>query len=223
MRSIFGQQNFSAIGPISSGAIQRAPLTRTQRFAKRACDVVLAAAALVLLAPLLLMTALAIKLNSAGPAIIRQSRTGFDGRMFFIYKFRTMRVMDDDTQTVQSRRNSSRVMGLGRLLEQSSIDELPQLFNVLKGDMSLVGPQANDIARDIHAALSSNADWRHFRPGMTGWAKVNGLHGATQTIEKSEKRIELDLWYINNWSLLLDLKIICRACFEHADTKLLKS
>jgi lipopolysaccharide/colanic/teichoic acid biosynthesis glycosyltransferase len=216
MRSVFGHQNFSAIGPVSSGSIQRAPLTRTERFAKRACDVVLAVTALVVLAPLFLMTALAIKLNSIGPVIIRQRRFGFDGRMFFIYKFRTIYVSEEDAQIVQPRRNASRVTGVGRLLGQASIDELPQLFNVLKGDMSLVGPQPNEIACDRYAAPSYFADRRHFRPGITGWDEVNGLRGATQTIEQMEKRIEFDLWYINNWSLALDFKILWRACFGHA-------
>jgi undecaprenyl-phosphate galactose phosphotransferase/putative colanic acid biosynthesis UDP-glucose lipid carrier transferase len=219
---MFGQQNFSAIGPVSSGAIPRAPLTRTERIAKRACDVVLAVVALILLAPLFLMTALAIKLNSVGPAIIRQGRTGFNGHNFFIYKFRTMRVTGDDA-LVQTRRNESRVTRVGRLLEQSSIEELPQLFNVLKGDISLVGPEADDVARDNDCALSGYAARRHLKPGIIGWARLNGVRAETQTIEQMEKRIEFELWYINNWSLVLDLKIIWLACFEHADAKLLKS
>jgi lipopolysaccharide/colanic/teichoic acid biosynthesis glycosyltransferase len=215
MRSVFGHQNRSAIGPACSGAMQRAPLTGTERLAKRACDIVLAATALALLAPLMLMTALAIKLSSVGPVIIRQRRTGFDGRRFFIYKFRTTSTTDDDMQIVPTRRNVPRVTGVGSLFGQSGIDELPQLFNVLKGEMSLVGPRPPDTARDNHAKVSTFADQHHFKPGMTGWAEVNGLRGETQTIKVIEKRIELDLWYINNWSLVLDFKILWRACFEH--------
>ena len=221
MRSIFGKENLPATGRVSSRAVQRAPLTRTERFAKRACDVVLAVVALVLLTPLLLMTALAIKLNSVGPAIIRQGRTGFDGSNFCIYKFRTMRETEDDPQI--TRRDKSSLAGFGRLLRQSNIEELPQLFNVLKGDMSLVGPQADDLARDNHAVLSGYAARRRLKPGIIGWASLNSVQAETQTVEQIEKRIELDLWYINNWSFVLDLKIIWRACFERADSNLLKS
>jgi undecaprenyl-phosphate galactose phosphotransferase/putative colanic acid biosynthesis UDP-glucose lipid carrier transferase len=164
----------------------------------------------------MLITALAIKLNSVGPVIFRQRRTGFDGRMFFIYKFRTLSVSEDGTQTVQKRRDAPHVTGVGRILGQSSIDELPQLFNVMKGEMSLVGPRPHDIAPNNHAAVSRSADRHHFKSGITGWAEVNGLRGETQTIEEIEKRIELDLWYINNWSLVLDFKIIWRTCVERA-------
>lgn len=214
MRSVLGHQNFSSIAPVPSVAMQRAPLTRTERFAKRACDIVLAVTALVLLAPLMLMTALAIKLDSVGPVIFRQRRTGFDGRKFFTYKFRTLSMIEDGTQIVQTRGKDPRVTGMGRMLGQSSIDEVPQLFNVLKGEMSLVGPPPPDIADDEHAAVSSFAHLRHFKPGITGWARVNGLRGEAQTIEDMEKRTELDLWYVNNWSLMLDFKIIWRTFFE---------
>jgi lipopolysaccharide/colanic/teichoic acid biosynthesis glycosyltransferase len=200
------------MGPVSSGAMRRAPLTRTERLVKRACDIVLAVTALVLLAPLLLVTALAIKLNSVGPVIIRQRRTGFDGRMFFIYKFRTMSAPKDGTQIVQTRRNDARLTGVGRMLGPSSIDELPQLFNVLKGEMSLVGPRPHHIVHDDQAAISSVAHRRGFKPGITGWAEVNGRRG--EAIEDMEKQIELDLWYVNNWSLILDFKILWRTCFQ---------
>jgi Undecaprenyl-phosphate glucose phosphotransferase len=216
VRSMFGRVSFSTSGPIPPVELQRAPLTRAERFAKRACDVVLAATALVLLAPLMLISALAIKLDSAGPIIFRQRRTGFDGYTFFINKFRTMSVMEDGPQITQTKPNDVRVTRVGRLLRQSSIDELPQLLNVIRGDMSLVGPRPHALAHDDHyGAMISNYAYRHHvKPGITGWAQVNGWRGETKRMEEMEKRIEFDLWYINNWSVFLDFKIMWRTCFE---------
>ena len=216
VRSVLGHPNFSSIGPIPSVELQRAPLSRSERLLKRACDMLLATTALVLSAPLMLLTAFAIKLDSAGPIIFRQRRVGFDGRAFFIYKFRTMSVMEDGPQIVQAQREDSRVTKVGRLLRQSSVDELPQLVNVLKGDMSLVGPRPHAIAHDNRygAAISSYAYRHHVKPGITGWAQINGQRGETRDIADMERRIDLDLWYINNWSLILDFKIMWRTCFE---------
>ena len=137
VQSVFRRSTFSTNSQIPSIELQRAPLTRPERLAKRTCDIALASMALVLLAPLMLLTALAIKLDSAGPTIFRQRRTGFNGRVFFIYKFRTMSVMEDGSEIVQTRRIDPRVTKVGRMLRQSSIDELPQLLNVLRGEMSL--------------------------------------------------------------------------------------
>jgi undecaprenyl-phosphate galactose phosphotransferase/putative colanic acid biosynthesis UDP-glucose lipid carrier transferase len=216
VRSVLGQRNILTVGPIPSVELQRAPLTRPERLVKRACDMLLATIAVIVLAPLMLATALAIKLDGAGPIVFRQRRIGFDGHVFFIYKFRTMSVMEDGPQIVQTRREDPRVTKVGRLLRQSSIDELPQLFNVLKGDMSLVGPRPHAIAHDDQygAAISSYAYRHHVKPGITGWAQVNGQRGETRNIADMEKRIELDLWYVNNWSLILDFRIIWRTCFE---------
>jgi lipopolysaccharide/colanic/teichoic acid biosynthesis glycosyltransferase len=213
MRCVFGHKKLSSIGPAPLLGMQRAPLTRTEGVVKRACDIALAVTVLVLLSPLMLMTALAIGLDSVGPVMIRQRRTGFDRRLFFIYKFRTLSVMEDGTQIVRTRRNDSRVTKVGRMLRQSSIDELPQLFNVLKGEMSLIGPRPYDIAPDGQAAVSSSAHRRHLKPGIAGWAEVNGLRGEAHTIEDTERRIKLDLWYVNNWSLSLDFKIVWHTCF----------
>ena len=216
VRSVLGHRNILTVGPIPSVELQRAPLTPPERLAKRACDVALATIALIVLAPLMLLTAFAVKLDSAGPIIFRQRRIGFDGHAFFIYKFRTMSVMEDGPQVVQARRHDSRVTKVGRLLRQSSIDELPQLFNVLKGDMSLVGPRPHAIAHDDQygATISSYAYRHHVKPGITGWAQVNGQRGETRHIADMEKRVELDLWYVNNWSLILDFRIMWRTCFE---------
>jgi exopolysaccharide biosynthesis polyprenyl glycosylphosphotransferase len=187
--------------------------TWLERFAKRASDVAFAATALALLTPLMLLVALAVKLDSPGPIIFRQRRTGLNGRAFFIYKFRTMAVMEDGRRIIQARQGDPRVTRAGRLLRQSSIDELPQLFNVLKGDMSLVGPRPHAVAHDDqYRTVIANYACRHFvKPGMTGWAQVNGLRGEA---EDMERRIDLDLWYIENWSYGLDFRIIWRTCFE---------
>jgi Undecaprenyl-phosphate glucose phosphotransferase len=195
--------------------IQRAPLSASERIAKRAVDMLIAAFALAGLLPLMALTACVIRLGSPGPAIFRQRRKGFNGREFTIYKFRTMTVMEDGDQVVQARRSDSRVTRLGRLLRQTSIDELPQLCNVLRGDMSLVGPRPHAIAHDNeYSEIIANYAFRHHvKPGITGWAQVNGCRGATPQLEQMANRIELDLWYINNWSLGLDLQILLRTAF----------
>jgi exopolysaccharide biosynthesis polyprenyl glycosylphosphotransferase len=171
---------------------------------------------MVFLAPVLLAAALAVKLDSPGPVIFRQRRIGINGRPFVIYKFRTMSVVEDGPQIAQARRDDPRVTRVGRLLRPSSIDELPQLFNVLKGEMSLVGPRPHAVSHDddYGAVIPDYALRRRVRPGITGWAQVNGLRGETTTIEEMEKRVAMDLWYIDNWSLLLDLRIAWRTCIE---------
>ena len=214
MRCVFGRRN-SSIGPVPSvGMQQRAPLTRTESVVKRASDIALVVSALVLLSPLMLVTALAVRLDGVGPVMVRRRRTGFDGRAFFIYKFRTRSVTEDGRQIIRTRRNDLHGIEVNRMLRQSSIDELPLLFNVLKGDMSLIGPRPYYIERNGQAAVSSIAQRRHLKPGITGWAEVNGLHGEAYTIEDVERRTELDLWYLNNWSLSLDFKILWHTCFE---------
>jgi exopolysaccharide biosynthesis polyprenyl glycosylphosphotransferase len=202
--------------PLPSVELQRAPLARPETLAKRACNIALALIALVLLAPLMLLTALAVKLDSAGPVIFRQRRAGFDGQAFSIYKFRTMSVLEDGPRIAQTRRNDPRVTRIGRLLRQSSIDELPQLFNVLRADMALVGPRPHALAHDdqYRALISSYALRHQVKPGITGWAQVNGQRGETENREDAGNRVRLDLWYIDNWSLTLDFRILWRACFE---------
>jgi undecaprenyl-phosphate galactose phosphotransferase/putative colanic acid biosynthesis UDP-glucose lipid carrier transferase len=196
--------------------IQRAPLNASERIAKRALDVLVAAFTLVALAPLMLLVAVAIRLGSPGPAIFRQRRKGFNGKEFVIYKFRTMTVMDDGETIVQARKADVRVTRLGRLLRQTSIDELPQLYNVLRGDMSLVGPRPHALAHDNeYSQLIANYAFRHhMKPGITGWAQVNGFRGGTPRLEQMAKRIEFDLWYVNNWTLALDLQVLLRTSFE---------
>jgi undecaprenyl-phosphate galactose phosphotransferase/putative colanic acid biosynthesis UDP-glucose lipid carrier transferase len=196
--------------------LQRAPLSAAERFAKRALDLAVAGAALLVLAPLIGFTAVAIKLESTGPIIFKQRRKGFDCREFVIYKFRTMKVLEDGPAVVQATRGDARVTALGRFLRQTSIDELPQLLNVVKGDMSIVGPRPHAVAHDAeYGQLIANYALRHHvKPGITGWAQVHGCRGGTPQAEQMAKRIELDLWYIDNWSVLLDLQILIRTCFE---------
>jgi Undecaprenyl-phosphate glucose phosphotransferase len=196
--------------------IQRAPLSKTQRFVKRTFDIFVAAPALLFFLPIMALTALAIKLDSPGPVIFRQNRKGFNGTQFVIFKFRTMTVQENGLAVVQATRDDSRVTAIGRLLRSASIDELPQLLNVLKGDMSLIGPRPHALAHDnyFESVLSDYAFRHHVKPGITGWAQCNGARGATPSIEHISERVRLDLWYINNWSLWLDIQIFIKTFFE---------
>jgi Undecaprenyl-phosphate glucose phosphotransferase len=196
--------------------IQRAPLSGPQRFVKRIMDIFVAALALIFFLPVMALTAIAIKLDSPGPAIFRQSRNGFNGRQFIIFKFRTMTVQENGPAVAQATRDDPRVTAIGRLLRSASIDELPQLLNVLKGDMSLIGPRPHALAHDSYFEniLGDYAFRHHVKPGITGWAQCNGARGATPSIEHISERVKLDLWYINNWSLWLDLQILIKTFFE---------
>jgi len=196
--------------------IQRGPLSSFEQFAKRAVDVLGAAVALVTLSPLMLLTALAVKLDSRGRFCFVSAATGFNTKQFAIFKFRTMSVMEDGTNLLQARRADPRVTRIGRLLRKSSIDELPQLLNVLFGHMSLVGPRPHALAHDTHYGelLSDYAFRHHVKPGITGWAQVQGYRGETSRVEQMKGRVDCDLWYINNWSLGLDFRIMALTCFE---------
>lgn len=196
--------------------VQRGPLTRMEQAIKRLFDIVAAGSILVILAPLMLVTAILVKLDSPGPAIFRQRRNGFNGREFRIYKFRTMTVLEDGPTVAQASKTDGRVTRIGRVLRRYSIDELPQLWNVLSGEMSLVGPRPHAIVHDDEygAQIINYAFRHHVKPGITGWAQVNGYRGGTPRLEQMKRRIDLDLWYINNWSIGLDMRILLRTCFE---------
>jgi Undecaprenyl-phosphate glucose phosphotransferase len=196
--------------------IQRAPLSTAERVVKRAMDLGIAALALIFFLPVMALTAIAIKLDSSGPVVFRQYRKGFNGRQFMMFKFRTMSVLENGSTVVQAMRDDPRVTPIGRLLRSASIDELPQLVNVLRGDMSLIGPRPHALAHDnyFEEVLSDYAFRHHVKPGMTGWAQCNGARGATPTIEQISERVKLDLWYINNWSLWLDIQILIKTFFE---------
>ena len=198
------------IGDLVGFELQRAPLSRFDQAAKRLLDIAVAAAALVVLSPLLVLTSVAILLETGRPVFFRQSRKGFGARPFTILKFRSMTVQENGSDIAQATRNDTRVTRLGRVLRRTSIDELPQLFNVLAGDMSIVGPRPHAVAHDdlYDGLIASYAFRQHVKPGITGWAQVNGWRGETREVDQMKARVEHDIWYINNWSLWLDAKII---------------
>ena len=204
------------IGDTVSIEIQRSPRTRLEQFVTRIFDVTIAGTTLILLLPLLLFTVIAIAVDSPGPIIFRQHRRGFNGRSFQILKFRTMTVMENSGNIVQARPNDPRVTRIGNLLRRTSIDELLQLFNVLAGSMSIVGPRPHAIAHDneFEKVVDAYAYRHRVKPGLTGWAQVNGYRGQMRSTKDIEKRLEYDLWYINNWSLSLDFKIILMTVIE---------
>lgn len=197
--------------------LQRAPLGLFEQMIKRAMDIVLSLVALVVFSPIFLFSALAIKLNGgAGPVIFRQNRKGFNGQRFEMLKFRTMTVMENGDTIKQAARNDPRITPVGRVLRASSIDEFPQLINVLRGEMSLVGPRPHAIAHDneFEKVLEDYAFRHHVKPGMTGWAQVHGLRGGTPTVDHIANRVKADLWYINNWSVWLDIQVMFKTFFE---------
>lgn len=190
--------------------IVREPLTPEELGLKRALDVVVAGAALLVAAPLLILAMAAIRLDSPGPVLFRQSRNGFNGRTFKILKLRTMSVLEDGETISQATRTDPRVTRVGAWLRRTSIDELPQLWNVLRGEMSVVGPRPHAVAHDnfYDTVIEKYAFRHHVKPGLTGWAQVNGLRGETPEIGMMAARVDHDVWYINNWSFLLDIRIL---------------
>ncbi len=205
-----------AVGSLPATVLLERPQAGPLSLQKEIFDRVVAFCLLVFVAPLLAVIAIAVKLDSRGPVLYRQGRLGFNREQFEVLKFRTMRTEHCDapgaTSVRQATRDDDRVTRVGRFLRRSSLDELPQLFNVLRGDMSLVGPRPHAVAHDRHyAELIDGYLGRHrVKPGITGWAQVNGYRGETRTLEDMRRRIELDLQYIDNWSLGLDLKILLR-------------
>jgi len=179
---------------------------------KYVLDGVLAALGLFLLSPLLVLVALAIRLDSNGPALFKQIRTGLNGKPFRIYKFRTMTVQEDGAVIQQATPGDPRVTRIGGILRRTSLDELPQLLNVIRGEMSLVGPRPHALAHDAYYGreIPSYAGRFAVKPGITGWAQVNGSRGETPTVADMQRRIDLDLWYVQNWSLALDLEILAQ-------------
>jgi putative colanic acid biosysnthesis UDP-glucose lipid carrier transferase len=175
-------------------------------------DIALSLLALALFWPLMLTIACAIALDSRGPVIFRQRRYGLNGEEIVIFKFRSMTVCEDGDGVVQATRNDRRITAVGAFLRRSSLDELPQILNVLLGDMSFVGPRPHAVAHnEQYRKLINGYMVRHkVRPGITGWAQVNGLRGETATIDKMEQRVRFDLEYLRRWSLALDARILLR-------------
>ena len=188
------------------------PFTGINQFVKRAEDLVLASLIIVLISPLLLAVALGVKLSSPGPVLFRQRRNGLDGREIVVWKFRSMRTQDDGPVVKQATRDDPRITPFGAFIRRTSLDELPQFFNVLQGRMSIVGPRPHAVAHnDEYRELIRAYMVRHkVKPGITGWAQVNGHRGETDTLDKMRARVEYDLEYLHHWSLGLDLRIIAR-------------
>jgi Undecaprenyl-phosphate glucose phosphotransferase len=195
------------------------PLCGWQAIAKEIEDRVLGALILSMIAPMMLAIALMIKLDSPGPVLFRQKRYGFNNQLIEVFKFRTMYTHMTDANAQQlTQRNDPRITRLGAFLRRTSLDELPQFLNVVQGEMSIVGPRPHAAAAKAGTLLYQEAvkyyDARHrVKPGITGWAQVNGWRGETDTVEQIRKRVEHDLYYIEHWSILLDLKIIVRTVF----------
>ena len=188
------------------------PFTGTNRLVKRVSDLVLASLILLLTAPLLLLLAVGVKLSSPGPVIFRQRRNGLDGEEIEIYKFRSMFTLDDGPDVPQAVKDDPRITPFGAFMRRTSLDELPQFVNVLQGRMSIVGPRPHAVAHnEQYRRLIKAYMVRHkVKPGITGWAQVNGLRGEITTLDKMQARVEFDLEYLRNWSLSLDLQIIAR-------------
>jgi len=209
------QGRMDSIGGIPVLAVCETPFCGMNGVVKRVSDVVLATLILLLISPILAAIAIGVKLSSPGPAIFRQRRYGLDGREIVVYKFRSMTVAEDGPVVRQATKNDARVTRFGAFLRRTSLDELPQFVNVLQGRMSIVGPRPHAVAHnEMYRKLIKSYMVRHkVRPGITGWAQVNGLRGETETVDKMKARIEYDLDYLRHWSLALDLRIIWKTIF----------
>jgi len=206
------QARMETIDGIPVLAVCESPFYGVSGLIKRASDIGLAVAILLLISPLMIAIAIGVKLTSPGPVLFKQRRYGLDGRQIVVYKFRSMTVLEDGNTVTQATRNDGRVTPFGALLRASSLDELPQFINVLQGRMSVVGPRPHAVAHnELYRKLIRGYMIRHkVKPGITGLAQVNGLRGETDTLEKMRARIDYDLAYLRNWSLLLDLQIVLK-------------
>jgi exopolysaccharide biosynthesis polyprenyl glycosylphosphotransferase len=208
----FEHVQLAKLGRMFSLQLTRLPLSRFEILKKGIFDLAVSSVALALLTPLLLLVALLIKLDSSGPVFFLQRRYGFNQKPFRIIKFRTMRTLDDGAVVMQATRGDRRVTRVGRWLRRWNIDEIPQLFNVLKGDMSLIGPRPHALSHnhEYEQKIALYARRHNVKPGITGWAQIHGLRGQTDTDDKMRRRVEYDLHYIDNWSLGLDFQILVR-------------
>lgn len=206
------QGRLTNVGPMPVMAVCETPFNGVNGVIKRASDIVISLLILVLGSPIFIMLGIAVKLSSPGPIIFKQRRYGLDGKEILVYKFRSMTTEDNGAIVKQATRNDSRITPLGNILRKTSLDELPQFFNVLQGRMSIVGPRPHAVAHnETYRKLVKGYMVRHkVKPGITGLAQVSGYRGETDTIDKMEKRIEYDLEYLRNWSLGFDLWIIAK-------------
>jgi putative colanic acid biosynthesis UDP-glucose lipid carrier transferase len=206
------QARFGNINGIPVVAVCESPFHGINRVTKRIVDIVFSSLILILISPLMLAIAIGVKLSSPGPVIFKQRRYGLDGEEIKVYKFRTMTVCEDGNNVRQAGKDDNRITRFGRFLRKTSLDELPQFINVLQGRMSIVGPRPHAVAHnELYRTQIKGYMIRHkVKPGITGWAQVNGFRGETDTLQKMKSRIEFDLDYLRNWSLSLDLWIILR-------------
>jgi putative colanic acid biosynthesis UDP-glucose lipid carrier transferase len=206
------QARVDTIAEIPVVAVCETPFYGFNGLVKRIEDLLVASAILLLISPLMLAIALGVKLSSPGPVLFKQRRYGVDGRKIVVYKFRTMTVVEDGEVIKQATKNDARITRFGAFLRKTSLDELPQFINVLQGRMSVVGPRPHAVAHnELYRKLIRGYMIRHkVRPGITGLAQVNGYRGETETVEKMKLRIEYDLMYLRNWSLVLDLQVILK-------------
>jgi putative colanic acid biosynthesis UDP-glucose lipid carrier transferase len=189
-----------------------APAAKAQPDGKRLFDLLIGILLLVIAAPVMALVSLAVVLESPGPILFCQKRTGRNGKTFPIFKFRSMRVVEKSADVRQAVAGDARITGVGRIIRKLSLDELPQLFNVIAGQMSLVGPRPHAVVHDEYygAAIAGYAVRQGVKPGITGWAQVNGSRGPTPTLDSMRERVALDVWYVANRSVALDLKILAR-------------
>lgn len=210
------QSRTEEINGVSVIPLFDSPMSGVNAIIKQVEDFTLALLIILFISPILLIIACLIKLTSPGPVIFKQKRYGIDGKAIDVWKFRSMSVMENGDKVVQAKKGDLRITRLGAFLRGTSLDELPQFFNVLKGDMSIVGPRPHAIAHnEQYRKLINGYMLRHkMKPGITGWAQINGWRGETDTLDKMEKRVEYDLEYIRNWSVWFDLKIIFLTVFK---------
>jgi len=210
------QGNVGSLGSMDTISVFESPISGSQEFYKRSFDLIFSLAVLILLSPVLIVIAFMIKATSKGPVLFKQDRYGLDGKPIGVYKFRSMKVMENSDKVVQATKNDSRITPIGNFLRKTSLDELPQFFNVIKGEMSVVGPRPHAVAHNEE--YRKQVDYymlRHkVKPGITGWAQINGWRGETDTVDKMEKRVEYDLQYIRHWTLWWDIKIVFLTIFK---------
>lgn len=207
---------WQTIGQIHTLSVHDTPFNGITAITKRIEDIVLSLLILALISPVMLIICVGVKITSKGPILFKQDRYGLDGRKIEVWKFRSMSVMDNGSEIKQVTKNDPRVTRFGAFIRKTSLDELPQFFNVLQGTMSIVGPRPHAVAHnEQYRAIVDRYMLRHkVKPGITGWAQINGYRGETDTLEKMEKRIQCDLEYIQNWSFWMDIKIIFITIFK---------
>ncbi|WP_413284588.1 undecaprenyl-phosphate glucose phosphotransferase [Vibrio sp. MA40-2] len=210
------QAKWGNVGSLATLSVHDTPFYGSSRFMKRIQDLLISSIIICLISPVLIAVAIGVKLSSKGPILFKQQRYGLDGRSISVWKFRSMSTMENGAVVKQATQNDPRVTPFGRFIRRTSLDELPQFFNVLTGQMSIVGPRPHAVAHneEYRGLVDKYMLRHHVKPGITGWAQINGYRGETDTLDKMEKRIEHDLIYIRNWSLWLDIKIIFLTAFK---------